>query len=189
MHPCKRLVVVAGEESGDQHASTLIRQLKAAHPTLHVSGIGGEHMQAAGAHILSNLAQLGVTGTIEVLRHLRVIKQAYHAICAHLTKNKPDLLILVDYPGFNLRLAQFAKRTLGIRILYYISPQIWAWKPSRIHIIRTCVDHMAVILPFEKEIYERANVPVSFVGHPLVERVDAVKKRNPTRVSLGLPHN
>ncbi len=189
MQPLKRLVIVAGEESGDQHASTLVRQLKSRHPSIEITGIGGKHMQAAGVLLLSDLARFGVTGFIEVLRHLRVIRQAYRSICAHLKENKPDLLILVDYPGFNLRLARFAKRTLGIRILYYISPQIWAWKPGRINLIRECVDHMAVIFPFEKTLYEQAGVPVSFVGHPLVTHIDSAESTQPTRASLGLPRD
>ena len=189
MQPPKRIVIVAGEESGDQHAAALVRQLKATHPSIEISGIGGKHMQAAGVSLLSDLARFGVTGIIEVLRHLRVIRQAYRAICAHLKANKPDLLILVDYPGFNLRLAKFAKRTLGIRILYYISPQIWAWKPGRIDLIRACVDHMAVILPFEKKIYEQAGVPVSFVGHPMVKRIESIEQTKPSRETLGLPQH
>jgi lipid-A-disaccharide synthase len=187
MLPCKRLVIIAGEESGDQHAAQLVRLLKAKHPSLLISGIGGKHMEAAGVPLISDLARFGVTGLMEVFRHLRVIHKAERAIRAHLTANKPDLLILVDYPGFNLRLAKFAKRTLGCRILYYISPQIWAWKAKRIHVIRECVDHMAVILPFEKKIYEHAGVPVSFVGHPLTARIDAVEQNLPRRETYGLP--
>ena len=149
----KRIVVIAGEESGDLHAASFIRQLKISNPDIQLSGIGGRHMQEAGVHLVSDLARFGVTGLSEVIRHLRVIRRAFKDIKAHLIANKPDLLILVDYPGFNLRLAKFAKKTLGIKILYYISPQIWAWKAGRIHTIRDCVDIMAVILPFEKKLY------------------------------------
>ena len=144
-------------------------------------------MQDAGVHLISDLARFGVTGATEVIRHLRVIHQAFKDIKKHLTENKPDLLILVDYPGFNLRLAKFAKHTLGIRILYYISPQIWAWKAGRIKTIRECVDHMAVILPFEKKIYEDAGVPVTFVGHPLVDKVIPCENMNEARKNFGLP--
>jgi len=183
----KRVVIVAGEESGDQHAADLVGRLKKKHPHLEISGIGGQHMQAAGVTLLSDLAQFGVTGFIEVIRHLRVIRQAYRLIRGHLKKNKPDLLILVDYPGFNLRLAQFAKKTLGIKILYYISPQIWAWKPGRIKTIQACIDHMAVILPFEKQLYEKEAVPVSFVGHPLVSRIEKLNHQKITREQFNLP--
>lgn len=189
MQSIKRLVIIAGEESGDMHAASFVRQLKTRHSNLEFSGIGGKHMQDAGVHLVSDLARFGVTGISEVIRHLRVIRRAFKDIKTHLTINKPDLLILVDYPGFNLRLAKFAKQVLGIRIIYYISPQIWAWKAARINTIRECIDHMAVILPFEKPLYERAGVPVSFVGHPLVDTVKNSQNVDETRDNLNLPKN
>ncbi|MCX7117536.1 MAG: lipid-A-disaccharide synthase, partial [Legionellales bacterium] len=123
----------------------------------------------------------------EVLRHFGVIRRAFKDIQTHLSTVNPDLLVLVDYPGFNLRLAQFAKQKLGLRILYYISPQIWAWKAGRINIIRHCVDKMAVILPFEKKIYEQAGVPVAFVGHPLLHQTKQTLSMADSREKLGLP--
>ena len=189
MQVIKRIVVVAGEESGDAHAAVFIRELTAKQPDLIIDGIGGKHMAAAGVHLISDLARFGVTGLSEVIRHFWVIRKAFNDIKTHLTQNKPDLLVLVDYPGFNLRLAQFVKKTLGIPILYYISPQIWAWKANRINTIRDCIDHMAVILPFEKKIYERANVPVSFVGHPLVDKLSSKKEELDTRKNLHLPQD
>ena len=189
MQKSKRVVIIAGEESGDVHASVLIRQLKATYPDIEISGIGGHHMQEAGAQIISDLARFGVTGLTAVIRHLNVIRKAFTAIKKHLKQQKPDLLILVDSPGFNLRLAKYAKQKLGITILYYISPQIWAWKANRIHIIKKCVDQMAVILPFEKTIYEKAQVPVNFVGHPLVEKIISVDDSQSQRTALGLPQD
>lgn len=189
MQPVKRLVVIAGEESGDMHAASFIHLLKGRHSNLEISGIGGKHMQDAGALLISDLARFGVTGLSEVLKHLRVIRRAFKDIKAHLIANKPDLLVLVDYPGFNLRLARFAKNVLGIRIVYYVSPQIWAWKANRIHAIKACVDHMAVILPFEKKLYEDAGVPVSFVGHPLVNTVIPCDDMQAMRQMLGLPQD
>jgi lipid-A-disaccharide synthase len=183
----KRLVIIAGEESGDAHAAVFVRELKIKHPNLEITGIGGKHMQEAGVHLISDLARFGVTGLFEVIKHFRVIRRAFKDIKAHLTANKPDLLILVDYPGFNLRLARFAKQSLNIRIVYYISPQIWAWKANRIHTLRDCVDHMAVILPFEKKIYEQAHIQVSFVGHPLVNTVHECDDINALRKQLSLP--
>ena len=185
----KHVVIIAGEASGDVHAATLARELKQQEPSLILSGIGGHHMQAAGVELISDLARFGVTGILEVLRHIRTIKHAYRAIQAHLRLKKPALLILVDYPGFNLRLAQFAKQTLGIQVLYYVSPQLWAWKPGRLKRIQASVDHMAVIFPFEKKIYEDASVPVSFVGHPLTETLLSSNTSHPTRQTLGLPDN
>lgn len=183
----KRIVIVAGEESGDIHAAALIKQLKEAHKNIQISGIGGKHMHAAGAELISDLAQFGVTGITEVIRHLKTLRQAFKAIKNHLEIVKPDLLILVDYPGFNLRLAKYAKDALGLKIIYYISPQIWAWKAKRIHLIKRCVDRMAVILPFEKAIYEQAGVPVDFVGHPLVEKIPSFLDVSGARKQLELP--
>jgi len=182
----KRLVIIAGEESGDIHSASFVRKLSADNNALQFSGIGGRHMQEAGVELISDLAKFGVTGLTEVLRHAWVLRRAFKSIKAYLAQNKPDLLILVDYPGFNLRLAKFAKQ-LGIRVLYYISPQIWAWKANRIETIRACVDRMAVILPFEKEIYQNAQVPVSFVGHPLVDKIDYCTDITKARQHLSLP--
>lgn len=183
----KHIVIVAGEESGDRHAAELVSQLRRDNDALIFSGIGGRHLQAEGVELISDLARFGVTGLVEVIRHARTIKTAFSAIKAHLRKIKPDLLILVDYPGFNLRLARFAKQELGLHIIYYISPQIWAWKAKRIHAIKANIDHMAVILPFEKAIYEKANVPASFVGHPLVNKIPQYPDLPALRKELGLP--
>lgn len=187
MLPTKHIVVVAGEESGDQHAAAFVRQIQQSHPDIQFSGIGGQHMQDAGVQLISDLARYGVTGLSEILRHAKKIRKAFVQITQHLEQTKPQLLILVDYPGFNLRLAKYAKKVLNIRILYYISPQIWAWKAERIHTIRQYVDKMAVILPFEKAIYQKAGVPVSFVGHPLVARMTVTESIAETKMQLGIP--
>lgn len=183
----EHIVIIAGEESGDRHAAEFAEQLLASNPTLEITGIGGRHLEAAGVRLISDLARYGVTGFTEVIRHAWVIKKAFKDIKNHLRECKPDLLILVDYPGFNLRLAQYAKHKLGLRIIYYISPQIWAWKANRIETIRACVDHMAVILPFEKEIYTKAGIAASFVGHPLVNNIPEYPDLNKLRHNLGLP--
>src|SRR3990167_5899998 len=120
-HPHKHIVLVAGEASGDLHAASLVRALKAAMPDVQCSGIGGQKMQAEGVELVSDLARFGVTGIVEVLKHLKTIRKAYRAIQAHLKNTPPDLLILVDYPGFNLRLADYAKKHLKLTIIYYIS--------------------------------------------------------------------
>lgn len=187
MQKSKHIVIIAGEESGDIHAAELIKQLKSSYPNIKISGIGGKHMDDAGADLVLDLARYGVTGFTEVIRYLKILRNAFMAIKEHLKKVKPDLLILVDYPGFNLRLAKYAKRELGIKILYYISPQIWAWKANRIHLIKECVDKMAVILPFEKTLYEKAGVPVSFVGHPLVDKIASITTSMASREELSLP--
>ncbi len=164
-----QIVIIAGEESGDQHAAKLIKQLLQINPQLIISGIGGQHMRNAGAEIINNLAYHSVTGFTAVIRNIKVIYTAMRQIKEHLLQRKPQVLILVDYPGFNLRLAKFAKQKLNLKIIYYISPQIWAWKMQRIKIIQKYIDHMAVILPFEKDLYQKNHVPVSFVGHPLLD--------------------
>lgn len=189
MQQIKRVVIVAGEESGDQHAAHFVHELKLKHPNLQLSGIGGHHMENAGVQLVGNLARFGVTGLTEVIRNIRVLHQVFNDIKAHIKASKPDLLILVDCPGFNLPLAKYAKRKLGIRILYYISPQIWAWKAGRIKTIKSCIDQMAVIFPFEKKIYEQAGVPVAFVGHPLVEKVKICTDITTARSQLDLPQN
>ena len=189
MLKAKKIVIVAGEESGDIHAAKLIKQLKATHSDIKISGIGGKHMSDAGVDLLADLATYGVTGATEVLRYFKIIRNAFNSIKAHLKNDPPDLLILVDYPGFNLRLAKYAKEELNLKILYYISPQIWAWKAKRIHLIKKCVDHMAVILPFEKDIYQQAGVPVDFVGHPLVEKMTTSTSQESYREQLNLPQD
>lgn len=189
MQSAKHIVFVAGEESGDHHAASIIRQLKANHSNLLISGIGGRHMLEAGVPLVSDLARHGVTGLTEVIRHIGAIKKAFKAIKSHLSQTKPDLLVLVDYPGFNLRLAKYAKRQLGIRILYYISPQIWAWKAGRINALRQYVDRMAVIYPFEKRLYEQANVPVTYVGNPLVDTINRYAHRDDLQDTFNLPAN
>ena len=188
MQATKNIVIIAGEESGDLHAAKLITQLKAQYPRIKISGIGGHHMHQAGAKLIAELAQYGVTGLSEVIRHFKIIRRAFLDIKHHLKENKPDLLLLVDYPGFNLRLAKYAKKELGIKIIYYISPQVWAWKAKRIRLIKQYIDHMAVILPFEKQIYEKAGIPVSFVGHPLIDKMAKVEKEmGVLRQQLHLP--
>lgn len=189
MPKTNHIVIVAGEESGDQHAATFIKQLKQSHPQLKFSGIGGQHMQAAGMDLMVDLARYAVTGIFEVIKHIFLFRRVFAQIKTHLKENRPDLLILVDYPTFNLRIAKYAKEVLNIRVLFYISPQIWAWKANRIHSIRRYVDKMAVILPFEKTIYEQAGVPVTFVGHPLVERMTMQTNVSETKLKLGIPED
>lgn len=183
----KHIVISAGEASGDMHAAKLIQSLLINHPSWQISGLGGARMRAAGADVINDFASYGITGITEVIRHLRVIKEAFEAIKAHLIVTKPDLLVLIDNPGFNLRLAKFAKKTLGLRVLYYISPQIWAWKAKRIDIIRQYVDKMAVIFPFEKKIYQDAQIPVAFVGHPLRDKIPDTFNPKALRQQLSLP--
>jgi lipid-A-disaccharide synthase len=166
----KRLFIVAGEASGDAHAARLIRAVKATMPDLHVEGLGGEIMKQAGCELRWDLASHAVMGFTQVAKNLRFFRRLLSESVKHIERHRPDALVLVDYPGFNLRLAAAAKK-LNIPILYYISPQVWAWRPRRIHRIARLVDKMMVILPFEKELYRKVNVDVTYVGHPLLDSI------------------
>jgi lipid-A-disaccharide synthase len=182
----KHIVLIAGEESGDQHAAKLLHQLQSKYPDIKASGFGGIHLKNAGMDVIFDLTTLAITGLTGVLSHLHVIRKAFQLIQAHLRKHEPDLVILVDYPGFNLRLAKWIKKNIACPILYYVSPQVWAWKAGRIETIRQVVDHMAVILPFEKTLYDKENIPSTYVGHPLLESISQIPSQLDCRAGLGL---
>ncbi|SKA10681.1 lipid-A-disaccharide synthase [Trichlorobacter thiogenes] len=181
----KRVMIVAGEASGDIYGAGLVRAVQATDPAFSFFGIGGPRMREAGCETLVDSADMAVVGLVEVLKHFDVIAAAFLKLKKILLENPPDLLILIDYPGFNLRLAKVAKR-VGVKVLYYISPQIWAWRQGRVKKIKRLVDHMAVILPFEAQFYEKAGVPVSFVGHPMADLVTVTLTREQAATSFGL---
>ena len=166
----KRIMIVAGEASGDLHGSNLIKEALAIDPEWSFFGIGGPKMREEGAEILVDASAMAVVGLVEVISHSRVIYRAYSTLKKIIRSNPPDLLVLIDYPDFNLMLAKVARRA-GVKVLYYISPQVWAWRVGRVKKIARLVDHMAVVFPFEVPFYEREMVPVTFVGHPLVDTV------------------
>ncbi|MEE4177881.1 MAG: lipid-A-disaccharide synthase [Bacteroides sp.] len=163
--------LIAGEASGDLHASNLMRALMARDGDARFRIWGGDRMVAQGGELVKHITELAFMGFLEVLLNLRTILRNIALCKKDLLKWKPDVLILIDYPGFNLRMAKFA-REQGIRVVYYISPQIWAWKQSRVKQIRRDVDRMLVILPFEKTFYERFGVEVHYVGHPLLDALE-----------------
>ncbi len=169
--------IIAGEASGDLHGSNLIKQLKLKDANAQFTCWGGDAMQAAGASLVKHYRELAFMGFAEVLMNIRTIMNNLFFCKQDILDNKPDVLILIDYPGFNLRIAQWAKKQ-GIPVVYYISPQVWAWKESRIHKIKQCVDLMLVILPFEKPFYDKWNYDVTFVGHPLLDAVDHIPASN-----------
>ncbi len=185
----KKIVVIAGEESGDYHASHFVRALVKQHPDWQFSGIGGCHLQDAGMQLLFNLSSYGVTGVTEVFRFFFILRQAFYLVINHIKNENPDLIILVDYPGFNLRLAKKIRKFSTVPILYYIGPQVWAWKANRIKTIKKFIDHIAVILPFEKNLYQRADIPVTYVGHPIIKQLENKKKLLLNRNALALPEN
>ena len=178
MHP-KKIYVLVGEASGDLHASNLIKELRKLHPNITVQGWGGNLMQQQGVTILKPYSELAFMGFVEVVKNLNTIRKNFAVCKQQITAFAPDVLLLVDYPGFNLRMAKWAKLQ-GYKTIYYISPQIWAWKESRIHDIKKYVDVMMCILPFEKNFYQKHNYPVHYVGHPLVKVVNDYKATSTT---------
>lgn len=164
------VMLLAGEASGDAHAAEVVEAMKQLNPDVHFSGMGSSELKRAGVDIFFDSASIAVVGIVEVLKHWGEIKQAMELVKHKLESTRPDLLVLIDYPEFNLKMARHAK-SLGIRVLFYISPQVWAWRPKRIHKIGQSIDHMAVLFKFETEYYQRAHIPVTFVGHPLVDKV------------------
>lgn len=181
----KQVMIIAGEASGDHHAARLVEELHKLNPDVHFRGIGGEQMRAAGVDTLIDSAEMAVMGLVEVLANYRFLKGVLERMREELRNNPPDLLILVDYPGFNLRLAETAKE-LGIKVLYYISPQVWAWKKKRVFKIKKLVNMMAVVFPFEIACYDKVGVPVEFVGHPLVDEVKSHFTRDEVLKEFGL---
>lgn len=162
--------VIAGEASGDLHGANLIKALKQLDSKAEFRCWGGDLMKAEGAEIIKDYKDLAFMGFVEVIANLKTILSNIKLCKEDILSWKPDVLVLIDYPGFNLRIAEFAKAN-SIKVVYYISPQIWAWKQSRVHKIKRTVDKMLVILPFEKEFYNRFNYPVEFVGHPLLDAI------------------
>ena len=168
----KRVMIIAGEASGDIHAAKLVREVKQKNPDIDFYGSGGESMRQAGVNTLIDSSVLAVVGLFEVLAHWSTISGALKDMQHRLRTDPPDLLVLVDYPDFNLRLAKTAKEC-GIKVLFYISPQVWAWRQKRVFKIKKLVDMMAVVFPFEETFYKKYDMPVCFVGHPLVDEVHA----------------
>jgi lipid-A-disaccharide synthase len=182
-----RVLVVAGEASGDLYGSLVMRAMGASGRPAEFTGIGGPSMRSAGLRALGDASVLGVTGFLEVLGSARAIWRAYREACRMLASSagRPDLALLIDYPDFNLRLARKARRA-GVPVLYFVSPQVWAWRKGRVRQVAGVVNRMLVILPFEEEIYRRAGVPVEFVGHPLLDLVRTERTREQALRPLGL---
>jgi lipid-A-disaccharide synthase len=178
-------MIVAGEASGDMYGAKVVEEAHRLDSSVRFFGIGGVHMRNAGVETLVDSKDMAVMGLFEVIAHFGVIARAFRLLKAILVKEKPDLLILIDYPGFNLRLAAVAKRA-GVRVFYYITPQVWAWHSSRAKKIARLVDHAAVIFPFEVPFFEREGLPVTFVGHPLLEMVVPKMEKSAAQAMFGL---
>jgi lipid-A-disaccharide synthase len=162
------VLIVAGEASGDLHASKVVARLRELNPELTIFGVGGDRMRDAGCELVYHSDDFAVVGLVEVLRHVPSLRRAMKRLVDLAVERGTRLAVLVDYPGFNLMLAQRLRR-IGVRVLYYVSPQVWAWGEGRVRKIAARVDRMAVVLPFEVEFYRRRGVEVDFVGHPLLE--------------------
>jgi lipid-A-disaccharide synthase len=169
-----KLAVVAGEASGDLHAAKVIHELKALEPSLVTFGIGGDLLAAEGMELLHHAREMAIVGLFNVLRHLRFFRRVFDELTARIERERPDAILLVDYPEFNLRVARRCKE-LGVKVLYYISPQVWAWRRGRVKKIARIVDHMLVIFPFEEEFYREHGVPVTYVGHPLIDELSTAE--------------
>jgi lipid-A-disaccharide synthase len=180
-----RLLISCGEASGDLYGAELVRHLREQVPGLDTFGLGGDRLQAEGASLLAHVRDLAVVGLLEVVSHLRDLRAVFRRVVDEAERGRPDAAVLVDYPDFNLRLARALHRR-GIPVIYYVSPQLWAWRRGRIHDIRESVARMLVIFPFEEALYRDAGVPVSFVGHPLVSLVHPPADPVTLRRELGL---
>ena len=164
--------IIAGEASGDLHASNLIKEIIKLEPNADIRAWGGDKMQAEGATLVKHFKELAFMGSIEVVKNLPTILKNISFCKEDILAYKPNAIILIDYPGFNLRIAKWAKQQ-GIKVIYYISPQVWAWKENRVKLMKQCIDKMICIIPFEKDFYKNKwNWDVEYVGHPLVEVVE-----------------
>lgn len=181
-----RILIVAGEASGDLHGARLVEAIRRLTPHLTVEGMGGAQMRSAGVNILADAAGTAVVGLTELWEKRRTLRDALRRLRAHLGTARPALLVCIDFPDFNLLLARTAHR-LGIPVCYFISPQVWAWRRGRIRTIARVVRKMLVLFPFEESLYRRAGVDATFVGHPLLDALADVPPREACRACLDIP--
>lgn len=172
-----KLMIITGEVSGDLIGASLIRELKSLKPDLKVTGIGGDRMRSEGMDLIYHTNKMAFLGFIEVVKHIPFIRKVQKKLIDEIKKEEISCVVLIDYPGFNLNIAKKLK-PLGVKIIYYVSPQLWAWAKGRVNKVRRLVDKMLVVFPFEVEFYKKENVNVEYVGHPLVERINQYKFLN-----------
>ena len=184
-HTPLKLMFSAGEASGDQHAANLFLELKKHCPEIQAVAMGGSKMAQAGMDICYDSSRIAVIGVVEVIKHYGEIRHALAIMKQRVSSERPDLLVCVDYKEFNLKLARHAKQQ-GIKVLFYVSPQVWAWRPGRVKTYGKAIDMMAVIFPFETAYYEAENVPVRYVGHPSVDKVQPDTSRTAAFAQFGL---
>jgi lipid-A-disaccharide synthase len=181
-----KIAMVAGEASGDLIGASLIKALRARSSAITVSGVGGAAMMAAGCESLFDMERLAVMGLIEPLQRLPELFYRRHQLYSYFAKQRPDIFIGIDVPDFNLGLEVKLKK-LGIPIVHCVSPSVWAWRAYRIHKIKRSINHMLTLLPFEAEIYEKNNIPVTFIGHPLADQIDLHPDKLAARRALCIP--
>ena len=184
----KKILVVAGEASGDLHAASLVSALKKTNPEIKFFGLGGKHMREVGVEIVYDLTTLAVVGFFEILKNYAHFKKIFDSLVQKIKQVRPDAAILIDYPGFNLRLARELKKE-GIKVIYFISPQVWAWGKKRITFIRKNIDLMLVLFKFEEILYADGSFNVKFVGHPLLDIVKSTMDRPQLLDSIGFKNN
>ena len=185
-----KALIVTGEASGDLYGGRLATELKKRLPGIQLAGMGGHHMHDAGVDLLFDYSNVAVIGVFEVFSKLKHLHNAFSLLKQWVNEQRPDFAILIDFPDFNFRVARFLKK-LGIKVFYFISPQVWAWRKNRVNFLRDHIDLMICVLPFEKSIYEEAGVPVVYCGHPLVEIVQEELSQQPkfeiaSRPAIGL---
>jgi lipid-A-disaccharide synthase len=181
----KKIMIMSGEASGDLHGANLAREIRKQNPSIALYGVGSKQMKEAGVHLLADASEISVVGITAVLTHIRAIYRVYATLKQFLRQERPDLLILIDFPDFNIMLGK-AARKFGIPVLYYISPQVWAWRKGRIKTIARLVKAMIVVFPFEVPLYEKEGVDVRFVGHPLMDVVRSDLTPDQAKGILGL---
>lgn len=184
-NPPKHIMIIAGEASGDLHAAHLIEAIKRLDSSISFSGLGGSRMKAVGVEIYYDLTKLALIGFVEVLKHYSEIKKAFNLILKKIDETQIDTVILVDYPGFNLRLAKELKKRHK-KVIYYISPQVWAWKRNRVYLIQKYVDKMLVFFEFEKNFYAQFGIHVDCVGNPLIDEIQITQPKEKFLQAIGL---
>lgn len=180
----KNILVIAGEDSGDMHGADVLHVLKEKCPELSVWGIGGEKLRAEGMELLHDTQEMDVLGIVEVLKRYPFFKRVFNEVLAEADSRKPDAALLIDYPGFNLRLAKELKKR-GIKVLYYVCPQVWAWNRGRIPKMAQIIDRLMVIFPFEVEVFKDVDLQVDFVGHPMVDELRELRGKDPEPLPWG----
>ncbi|MFK7923049.1 MAG: lipid-A-disaccharide synthase [Bacteroidia bacterium] len=183
--PNPKLYIIAGEDSGDLHAANLVKALRHSSPNLEIRGVGGDQMQSQAVDLIAHVRDINFMGFIEVVRNLKTIRGLFKKVKADIDAFQPEAIVLVDYPGFNIRLLPFL-RERGIKIIWYISPQVWAWKKGRVKTLRQYVDRMMVILPFEQEFYQKEGMEVDFVGHPLLDAMPQLSVPRSDKKTIAL---